>query len=73
MFCFSWFLLYEKPLSALGFGGVFVLFCAEHVFNFFSRTKVNGIQKLSGTVFQRPISLLLSVSIVLCLYFVFGK
>lgn len=72
LFGFSWFLLSGKALYALSFGGVFVLFCAEHVFNFINRTKVRGIRKLSGTIVQRPISFLLPLFILLCLFCTFG-
>ena len=72
LFFFSWLLISGKSIYALVIGSVFILFSAEHIFNFIKRTKIRGIHNLSGTVFQRPVSLLLPVFILLSLFGVIG-
>ena len=72
LFIFSWLLISEKLIFALVIGGVFILFSAEHIFNFIKHTKIRGIHHLSGTLFQRPVSLLLPVFILLSLFGVIG-
>jgi len=72
LFFFSWLLISDELLYALVIGVVFTLFSAEHIFNFIKRTKIRGIQNLSGTVFQKPVSLLLPVLILLSLFGVIG-
>jgi hypothetical protein len=72
LFFFSWLLISDELLYALVIGVVFTLFSAEHIFNFIKRTRIRGIHNLSGTVIQRPVSLILPVLILLGLFSVIG-
>lgn len=72
MVTYSLLLLLEYKKTALVLGGFCVLFLAEHVCNFIERTNVKVVKKLSGTIIQRTVSLLIPGLMLFSLYYMFG-
>ncbi|TMO63587.1 hypothetical protein [Pseudoalteromonas aurantia] len=54
---YLYFLVSNDTLGYIGAGGFFVLFTAEHIFNFIGRTNIQSIKQYAKSIYRRPFSL----------------
>ncbi|ALU42173.1 hypothetical protein AT705_04005 [Pseudoalteromonas rubra] len=54
---FVTFLHFGYDIESLVVAGIFILYSAEHIFNFFSRSSFKVAKLISGTVLHRPFAL----------------
>ncbi|TMN86469.1 hypothetical protein CWB72_19900, partial [Pseudoalteromonas phenolica] len=70
--CFTLFLTWSKVTLALVTASLFVLFSAEHTFNFIGRSDVPFFKKIAGSMIQKIIAFLIPVVILFAIFGVFG-
>ncbi|TMP38129.1 hypothetical protein CWB98_07365 [Pseudoalteromonas rubra] len=69
---FVFFIHSKQPVWAWVTGVVFIVFSAEHLYNFVSRTRILRLNRLSGSKTQSVLALLLPLLALWMLYHVFG-
>ncbi len=69
---FVFFINSKQPAWAWVTGAVFMLFSAEHIYNFLSRTRILCLNRLSGSRTQSVLAFLLPLLALCVLYYVFG-
>ena len=70
--CFVLFLTSNKVSLSILTASLFVLFSAEHTFNFIGRSDVPFLKKIAGSIIQKAIAFLIPVVILFAIFGVFG-
>lgn len=70
--CFVLFLTLDKVSLTIVMASVFVLFSAEHVFNFIGRSDVSFLKNIAGSIIQKVLAFLLPVMVLFAIFGVFG-